>query len=454
MNIIIVGAGNVGFNLAEYFAALGHQITVIDQDKELCGQVNSKLDVFVVPGIGSSPAVLAEAGIATADMVIAVTSNDETNLLACNFAMQNGVKKRIARIKSPIYTANIPNVSLEQTGVTSVIEPERGVVERILQYVELPNVLETANFQSNQIYLRGYRISENMPIAHKTLMEAKALAGEDPILFVVIVRDGKNIPPMGDQMLLPGDQIVAIMPKESFETFRTLINSKAVKMDKIIVGGSSLTAIHLAEALKPLAEKIVLADPDPGHGHMAASILEGVDVFQGDSTDSSVLEEINVKNADCFIAAGDDPEDNIMSCLLAKAEGAKMVIAIREDDRYSGLFDSIGLDHVINTREITLNDIIERIQTVSIGTYLKLKSTDTEVIRLRVGAHSSAAGKSLKDLEKQFKKSVIIGCIIREGNVIIPWGGTIIEKDDEAIIFCRKETLKWVHKLFNPPVSE
>jgi trk system potassium uptake protein TrkA len=453
MNIIIVGAGKIGFNLAEYFTALGHQIAVIDQDKALCDEVNGKLDVFVVSGAGSSPAALAEAGIESADMLIAVTPNDETNLLVCNFAMQNGVKKRIARIRSPIYTTDTTNVSLERTGVTSLVEPERGVVDRILQYVELPNVLETANFQSNQIYLRGYKVTEDMPIANKTLMEVRAMAESSPILFVVIMRDGKNIPPTGNQVLLPGDKIVAIMHRESFPVFRTLINSKATRMSKIVVSGKSLTAIHLAEALKPMAEQVVLADPDADHGHMAASLLEGVDVFHGDSTDAAVLDEINVKSVDCFIAAGNDPEDNIMSCLLAKAEGAKMVIAIRDDDRFSGLFDSIGLDHVINTREITLNSIIERIQTVSIGTYLKLRSSDTEVIRLKVGKHSSIAGKSLKDLEKQLKKSIIIGCIIREGNVIIPWGGTVIEKDDEAIIFCGKEHLKWVHKLFNPPVT-
>ncbi|MFQ5952036.1 MAG: Trk system potassium transporter TrkA [Candidatus Omnitrophota bacterium] len=454
MNIIIVGAGKVGFNLAEYFSALGHHITVIDQDKALCDHVSSKLDVFVVPGPGSSPAVLAEAGISSADMLIAVTSSDEANLLACNFAMQNGVKRRIARIKSPSYTAVTPNVSLEQTGVTSVIETERGVVERILQYVELPDVLETANFQSNNIYLRGYRITEDMPIANKTLKEIREMAETSPILFVVLVRNGKNLPPTGDQILLPGDEIVAIMLRESFATFRSLINSKVVKMKKVIVSGDSLTAIHLAEALKPLAEQVVLADPDYEHGQMAAATLQGVDVFHGDSKDSSVLEEINVKSADCFIAAGKNPEDNIMSCLLAKAEGAGMVIAIRNDDRYSGLFDSIGLDHVINTREITLNAIIERIQTVSIGTYLKLKTADVEVTRLKVGKRSPVTNKSLKDLEKQFKRSIIIGCIIRRGEVIIPWGGTVIEKDDEALVFCRKEHLKWVNKLFKSPTNE
>jgi trk system potassium uptake protein TrkA len=335
-----------------------------------------------------------------------------------------------------------------------VVEPERGVVERILQYVELPGVLETANFQSNNIYLRGYRITGDMPIANKTLAEVKSMAKKAPMLVVALVRAGRSIPPTGDQKLLTGDKIVAIMPRESFTTFRQLINKKAAKMQKIIVSGDSLTAIHLAEALKPLAEQVVLADPDYEHGQTAAALLSGVDVFHGDSKDASVLEEINVKNADCFIAAGKNPEDNIMSCLLAKAEGASMVIAIRNDDRYSGLFDSIGLDHVINTREITLNTIIERIQTVSIGTYLKLKTAETEVIRLEVGKRSPVANKSLQELEKLFKKSIIIGCIIRNGEVIIPWGGTVIEKGDEALIFCSKEHLKWVHKLFKSPTNE
>ncbi|MBD3425906.1 MAG: Trk system potassium transporter TrkA [Candidatus Omnitrophica bacterium] len=454
MNIIIVGAGNVGFNLAEYFSAIGHQITVVDQDRDLCDQVNSKLDVFVVPGLGSDPSVLAEAKIENAHMLIAVTSNDETNLLACNFAMQNGVAKRIARIKASIYTANVPNISLERVGVTSVIEPERGVVDRILQYVELPNVLETANFQSNKIYLRGYMVKEDMPIANKTLKEIKVMAGDSPMLVVAIARGDKDIPPTGDKILQPGDKIAAIMPRESFPVFREMINSKSSMMNKIVVSGNSITAIHLAEALRPFAKQVFLVDPDAEHGQYAASVLQGIDVFHGDSTNATILDEINVRGADCFIAAGKDAEDNIMSCLLAKAEGAQMVIAIRDDDRYSGLFDSIGLDHVINTREITLNSIIERIQTVSIGTYLKLRSTDTEVIRLEVRKKSSLIGKPLKQLDRDFKKSVIIGCIIRDEEVIIPWGETTIQEKDEALVFCQKEHLKRVHKLFNPSSKE
>jgi trk system potassium uptake protein TrkA len=438
----------VGYSLAKHFSGLDHYITIIEKDKALCEEIKSKLDVFVVEGKGSSPTALDEAGIGSADLVIAVTPSDETNLLVCNFAMQNGVKKRIARVKSNIYTTNAENIDLEKLGVTTVIEPEREVMKHVLQYVELPDVLETANFQSDNIYLRGHRVTEDMLIAHKTLSEIRQLAENAPILFVVIVREGKSLPPTGTQELLPGDEIVAIMPKESFKTFRSLINRKALKMKKVVVAGDSLTAIHLVEALQPLCEHVILADPDMEHGQMAAAMLNGIDVFHIDCTNSDMLEEINISQADCFIAAGKHQEDNVMSCLMAKAEGAAVVIALRDDIRYKRLFTSLGLDHIIYPEEVTLNAIIEKIQMGSISAHLRLKTAGIEILRVKTRKDSRVSGKSLQELEKPFKKSIIIGCIIRENEVIIPQGDTVIEAGDEVMVLSSRKNIALINKLF------
>ncbi len=450
MKIVIVGAGMVGYSLAEYFSGLNHNITVIEKDKARCEKISSKLDVFVVEGIGSSPTVLDEADIKSADLVIAVTPSDETNLLVCNFAMQNGVEKRIARVKSSLYTQDTPNVSLEKLGVTSVIEPEREVMQRILQYIELPDVIETANFQSNNIYLRGYHITKEMPIVNKTLAEIHQIADPAQILFLVIVRSGKSIPPTGDQTLLPGDKIIAIMPKKSFKTFCTLIGYKTSRMKKIVVSGDTLTAIHLAKALQPLCEQVILTDPDLEHGRIAASTLNGVEVFHVDSTKSDMLEEMNIKHADCFIAVGQHAEDNTMSCLLAKVEGADMVIALRDDKHYDKLFASLGMDHIIYPQEITLNAIIEKIHMVSIGTHLKLKSADIEIMRISIKKNSPVTGKSLRELDKVFKKSITIGCIIKDNTVIIPQGDTIIKENDKVLVLSQKDNISLVNKVFKP----
>ncbi len=448
MKIVIVGAGTTGYSLAEHLSGQNHNIAIIERDNLICDYVKSKLDAFVINGIGSSPALLEAAGIGSADMIIAVTSSDETNLLACHFAMQKGVKKRIARVKSDIYTSP-STISLDKLGVTNVIEPEREIVEKIIQYVDLPGVIETANFQGNNIYLRGYKITEDMPIANKTLSDVTIMAKGSPMLVVVIMREGKSIPPTGSQKLLPGDNIVVIMPKASFKTFRMLINRKVSKLKKIIVSGDSLTAIHLADALKRLSDQVLLVDPDREHGLLASSLLNGVDIYHGDCTNTEILQEINAEHADCFVAAGTDSEDNIMSCLLAKTAGADIVIAVRNDDRYLGLFNSLGIDHIINPYDITLNMIIEKIQMVPIGSYLKLKSADIEVLRFKAKKGSPVAGKSLRDLDDFLKKSVIIGCIIRNNEVIIPWGGIVIEEGDEVIILSRKEHINWVNKQFN-----
>ncbi len=447
MNIVIAGAGTVGLSLAQYFSKLNYHVTLIEQNGPLCDKIKSKLDILVVEGKGSCPATLESADIKSADMLIAVTSDDETNLLACNFAMQYGVEKRIARLRSDMYTC-ASSIDLKQVGVTSVIEPEWEVVKKILQYIELPGVIETENFQNDNIYIRGYRVDEHMPISGKTLLEIRQLSNMSPILIVAIVRDGKSLPPVGDQKLLSGDKFVAIMPRDSFKDFRLLIDRKAVKRGKVIVSGDSLTAVLLAKDLEERGEKVILIDPDPHHGYMAAAGLEKVEVYRGDTMDSDILQELNAQQASCFIAAGKDAEYNVMACLMAKNLGVKMAIALRNDDRYTEFFNSLGVDYIVNPQDITANMIIEKILMAPIGAYLKLKTIDIEISRLKAHTKSHVVGQSLRQLTKDFRRAVIIGAIVRNDKVIIPWGDIVIEAGDEVITLCPKEHTTWVHKLF------
>jgi trk system potassium uptake protein len=450
LNIVIVGAGTVGYSLADHLSKLNHHVTVIERNPSLCKMVSSRLDVIAVTGAGSSPRTLEEAKLEQADMIITVTPNDDTNLLACNFAKQCGVPKRIARIKSAEYNASGTKFSLEELGVTHVIEPEKEVVRSIIQYVELPGVTQTANFQSDNLYLRGYRITENMPIANRRLSEIFSIVGPASLLIVLIIREGKNVLPTGAETIYPGDEIIAIMTSESLDVFRKLINQPTTKHNKIVVFGDSLTVIHLARELKPFADRVIVVDPDEQHGLTAASQLDGVEVLNGDCTNTEMLQEVHVENAPFFISASNDTEDNIMSCLLAKAEGAREVIAISNNERHVNLFRSLGLNHIVNPHEITWQSIIANILKVPIGALLRLKNVDIEVVRFTAGKNSRITGKRLAQLDSLFKRSIIIGSVFRDDDVIIPSGDTVIQENDEALVLCQSKDTRLVSSFFKP----
>lgn len=448
MNIIIVGAGTVGTSLARYLIKQQHHVSIIERDSLLCKEIHTRLDVFTVSGSGTSPSVLEGAGIRNADMIIAVTPHDDTNLLVCNFAKQYGVEKRIARTKSSEYSSPDSPINLQELGVTHLIETEKEVVKNILQYIEFPQATQAANFQSDSIYLRGFKATDEMPLANKTLAEIRQLSSQSPFLIVSIIRSGETVLPTGDKRVLPGDEIIVMMPKESFPRFKNLINLPEGKLNKVIVSGDSLTAIHLAKDLKPLAEKVIFVDPSVEHGREAAFSLDGIDVLIGNCTNADILQEVRVENADFFISAGKNNDDNIMSCLLAKAEGAKKAIAVRDDQRHVNLFLSLGVDHIINPQNISTQRIIEDIKAVPIETHFRLKNLDIEVMRFRAKKKSRIIKKPLKEFHGLFKRSIIIGPVLRNNRVIIPNGETLINEDDEVFVLYHNSNIKFVNKLF------
>ncbi len=448
MNIIIVGAGTVGVSLARYLIKQHHYVSIIERDPLLCNDINTRLDVFTVTGSGTSLSVLENAGIRNSDMIIAVTPSDDTNLVLCNFAKQYGVEKRIARIKSSEYSSSDSPVILTELGVTHLIETEKEVVKKIMQHIEFPQATQTANFQSDSVYLRGFKVSENMYLANRTLAEIKQFTSGSPMLIVAIIRGNETVLPTGDKKLLPGDEVIAMMPKESFKNFRKLVNSSDEKVSRIVIYGDSLTAVNLAQNLRGLAERIIFVDPDIDHANEAASFLKGVDVITGNCTNADILQEIRVQNTDFFISVVKDGDDNIMSCLLAKAEGARRVIAVRDEQRHVNLFLSLGVDHIINPQNVSTQRIIEDIKAVPIENHLKLKNGNIEVMRFRAEKNSRIIKKPLRDLQGLLKRSIIVGAILRGSDVLIPGGDTVINEGDEVFVLYSNENANFVNKLF------
>ncbi len=448
MNIIILGMGVVGSSLAEQLSRQNHKISAIEIDAALCKEINGKLDVFAIPGSGSDPTLLKKAGVENADMVIAVTPVDEINLLICHFAKQLGVPKRIARVSSRVYNHPGSGVNLETLGVTHVVEPEREVVKSIMQHIELPGATQTANFQGDTVYLRGYRIASDMPLADKPLRDIDKIPGYMPMRVAAIIRDKRTVLPTGDARLLPGDEMICVMPAASFSGFMTLVNRQAAQLEKVIVFGDSLVALHLAATLRHVVERVVLVDPVEEHGLAAAYDLNGVEVLHGDCTNADDLQDVHVDNADFFIGATKDSEDNVMSALLAKAEGAREVLAIRNDARHLGLFESLGLDHIISPKKITTEKIMETINIAPIGRLLKLRNIDLDVLYFKAEKKSRVIGKPLRELNKLFKNAIVISGVVRNDQLLIPDGNTAIEENDDVLVLCGHESVRATERIF------
>jgi trk system potassium uptake protein TrkA len=448
MRIVIVGAGIVGYSLVEQLSYEYHDIALVEQDKSICTAISEKMDLLVVQGTGSSPSTLKQAGIDSADMVIAVTPDDEINILVCGLAGQYGVKKRIARIRNEEYSIPGTGIDVSRLGVTQVIQPERVVVDAILQFIESPGALDAANFQDSNILLRGYKILPDMPMAGKSLLKISEITAPYPILVVTIVRQGKAVIPTGNLIIAPGDQVFALFPRESLDALLSLVNRSRKSVKRVVISGNSLTSVYLASALEKIIDSVVFVASDYNEGAQVAEMFHNVEVLHGDCMEVDTLQEVHVEKADFFVSAGKTTENNIMSALLAKAEGAREVIAISNEPRYNSLFYSIGIDHVITPRLTTAREILEVIRRGQIGAATQIRDADIEIMRIIAGKKSKVVGQPLQNVWKKVKVESLVGGIIRNDTMIIPDGNTVIEPGDDVIVITHTNNKNVIQKLF------
>lgn len=444
MNIIVVGAGLVGTSLAEQLQSQGHNITVIESNPSRASSVEEKLDVRIVHGSGSNPHDLEEAGLDVADMLIAATPVDEVNLIACMIARQYEVPHRIARIRN----ADFARLQPELFGITQVIFPEDNTLAAVLNIIETPHAIDAQDFARRSVLLRSYLITERMPLANRPLAELRSDPSGQRLLVVAIIRDGSVLIPRGDSVILPGDKPLFVFPRDALESFLTLVGVDPSAKRKAIVFGNTLTAINIALALKNELDSVVFVDPSIEHGNIAAAKLHGIDVLHGSGDDVDVLREANVRYADFFIAASEFNDENVLSCLLAKSEGAREVIAVVNDDQHSELFLSIGIDHIINPRQLTASGILNSILPGYVSTDLHIQKSDIDVLRLSVTDSAAVAHRALKDSWKRVLGVSIVGAVLRAGEMIIPTGSTVLLPGDTVIVFTRAAGIRKVRKLF------
>ena len=447
LNIVLFGLGQVGSHLAQVLSRESHNIVAIDSNPVRCREADECLDIKVLPGQASDRRVLEQAGIEHADMMIAVTGNDETNVLACAMAARYGVKQKIARIRNPEYFDNPPRFTLADWGIDLAIQPELETAKEIVLLVKRSAATDVLEFAGNRVQLIGVRIDATCPLVHKTLESVSREYPDKVFRVVAILRGAATIIPVGTDIFQNRDQLFVIAAADDIPGVIALLGKSDEKLEQImILGGGRVgrATARLLDEEKDLAIKLI--DADAERTQALADELHRTLVIHGDGRDFNLLATEGILETDALISATDDEETNILTSLLAKHLGVTKTIALVNRREYLPLMAPIGVNAAVNTNLITSNAILRLIRRGDVVSLATLSGLDAQAVEYLAHANSRITRKPLSKID--FPTGAMLGAVTRGEEVIIPVGDTRVRPEDHVIVFSLPQALPGVDKLF------
>ncbi len=445
MNIIIAGAGEVGFHLAKQLTQERQEIVVIDLDQERLNYISSHLDVHTVKGSSTSYKFLKSAAVSKADLLIAVTSSEETNLATCIIAKKLGAKKTIARIDNMEYLIDKETLDLKTVGIDELISPESLAAREIKRLLREAALTDTFEFDNGMLTLVGIHIGENSQLVNKSIKDTTYLNPDQNFITVAILRNGKTIIPHGNTTFLTGDHAYFIAEPSGVQKVMELSSQEKVVFKNLMILGGTKIGYHAARRLsKKYRIKLIEANKD--------RCMELVDelrdtlVINGDFTSVDLLKEEGLEDMDAFIAVSNNSETNIISCLVAKTYGVKKTIALVENMDYIHLSQNIGVDTMINKKLIAANFISRYIRKGDVISLTGIHGVDAEIMEFEVKETSKINHKKIKDLN--FPKTAIIGGVVRKGVGYTAFGDFEFRPKDRVVVLSLPETIREVEQYF------
>ncbi len=449
--MVIVGAGEMGYNLARHLSAEKHDVTVIDLNSEKIEAIEESIDVMAKVGRGSSPAVLKEAGADKADIMVAVTDSDEVNLMACYVAgyLKKEITK-VARLRDEDFSETPEILDKEHLDLDLVISPETEAVNKLMEVLQVPLATDVVEFAEGRIKLFGVRLVHNSPLVGKSLMELREEFPDKRILIPVISRESDIIIPKGKDVLRSTDMIYVMSPGDSVPSILGGAGRKAEPIKSCMINGATVAGLKIAKELeRRKTHSIRLVDPDPLACDQAAEILNSSMVLRADPMDEAFLRSEGIQDMDVFLAMTESEEHNALTALLAKRMGAARVAALTNRMEYHRLISAIGVDVVVNPRLAGASRIIQYLRKGKVMSVSMLPGEGVEAIEFEALENSPVVGRPLSKI--RFPNSAILGAVERNKKYFIPHGPTVIEPGDRVIVFSRKESIPKVESLFGSP---
>jgi len=452
MNIIICGAGRVGFTIAKLLTEQNHSITVIDQSSEDIQKINDSLDIKGIVGKATLPSILEKANTEEADMIIAVTKNDEINMMICQIAYSLfKVPKKIARIRSQDYLN--PKFSKlynrENLPIDVIISPELEIAKSILRKLEAPGALDNVPFAENKIKLLEISIGENCPISDIKLNELTKKFPKLNANILGVIRDEKFIfLKKNDVMKINDKAYVTINSSQMKETLSAFGHNEKISNKILIIGGGNV-GFNLAKNIEQSFEdvRIKLIEKDKSRAELIANTLNNTIVINGNGLDEDILAEVNLDDVETVIALTNDDEDNLMvSVLVEKFSKDKRTMALINKPNYSLLQSSLKIDDLIDPRMTTVSSILKHVHKGTIENAYTILNGDYEVIEAEIIETSDLINKELRNSD--LPDEIRIGAVLRKNEIIIPRSNYIFKKDDIVVLLTKKDQLPIVENLF------
>ncbi|MDU9003213.1 Trk system potassium transporter TrkA [Sedimentitalea todarodis] len=456
MKVIICGAGQVGWQIARHLSGESNDVTVVDSNPDLVRRATDTLDVQGIAGFASYPDVLDRAGARDADMIIAATYSDEVNMVTCQVAHSVfSIQRKIARLRSQSYLTAIYSdlYRRDHLPIDVVISPEREVAAAAMQRLAAPAAFDTETFMDGKAQLLGIAIDDECPVVNTPLRQLTDLFSTLRSIVVGVRRDGRLFAPEPNDQLFVGDECYVFSHVDDVGRAMEIFGKEQHNQERLVIVGGGNVGLTVAKTLEKRQKRTraKVIEKSRKSAELAADALERTIVLHGDGLDATLLREAGIDRADAMLAVTDDDKTNMLTAVRAKAEGCPYAIALINDPTLVPMMAPLGIDAYINPRATTVSSILRHIRHGRVRAVYSIGDAEAEVIEAEVMSTSPLAGQRIRDID--FPEGVLVGAIMREGEIKRPTGGFRIEEKDVIALFAMADDVPEVERLMQVSID-
>ncbi len=445
MYIVIVGAGNVGYNLAKLLSYEKHDVAIIEQNPQVFSRAQEGLDAQAFLGSGCSYRLLQKAHIEQADLLVAVSNNDEANILSCMAAKSFKVKTTIARVQNREYLHEQSPINGKKLGIDLLIHPESEAANGAIRLLEQSAASHIIEFADGKIVLIGIQLDRDLNILRTPLKELDPQFSDLEFRTVAIQRKERTLIPDGNDMFMPNDRIFIAVTRNKIEEAIKLFGKENRAIQNVMIMGGGQTGFLIAKILEKRFNVKIIESREDIAEQLAEKLTKAL-VIRGDGLDMNLLALEGIIDMDAFIAVTGDDETNLVASLMAKHLEVPKIVSLINKTEYTPIIPTIGIDAYISKQMLTVNSILRYIRRGQIASVASIPGTPVEAIEFITSENSKVTNKKLSQLK--FPKNAIVGGVSRNGAAFIPVGSTQIQAMDKVVLFALPSAIHALEKMF------